>query len=93
VNIDVLNAQTQLYQTRRDLAKARYDVIVKSLRLRQAAGRLQPAAIGAAKAAGAQNSAPSKGAATGCGVARGSLRIGPDARHSGQDIKGPAARS
>jgi outer membrane protein len=48
VNIDVLNAQTQLYQTRRDLAKARYDVIVNSLRLRQAAGRLQPAAIGAA---------------------------------------------
>ncbi|MET0348468.1 MAG: TolC family outer membrane protein, partial [Rhizobacter sp.] len=45
VNIDVLNAQTQLYQTRRDLAKARYDVIVNSLRLRQAAGQLQPGAI------------------------------------------------
>ena len=48
VNIDVLNAQTQLYQTRRDLAKARYDVIVNSLRLRQAAGQLQPGAISAA---------------------------------------------
>ena len=48
VNIDVLNAQTQLYQTRRDLARARYDVIVNSLRLRQAAGVLQPGAIAAA---------------------------------------------
>ena len=36
VNIDVLNAQTQLFQTQRDLSKARYDVLVGSLRLRQA---------------------------------------------------------
>ena len=43
VNIDVLNAQTQLYQTRRDLARARYDVLVNSLRLRQASGVLAPA--------------------------------------------------
>ncbi len=42
VNIDVLNAQTQLFQTQRDLAKARYDVLVGSLRLRQAAGQLSP---------------------------------------------------
>jgi outer membrane protein len=48
VNLDVLNAQTQLYSTQRDLAKARYDVIVNSLRLRQAAGQLQPADISAA---------------------------------------------
>jgi outer membrane protein len=40
VNLDVLNAQTQLYTTRRDLAKARYDVLVNSLKLRQAAGTL-----------------------------------------------------
>ena len=40
VNIDVLNAQTQLYQTQRDLARARYDVLLGSLRLRQAAGRV-----------------------------------------------------
>jgi len=38
VNLDVLNAQTQLFQTRRDLARARYDVLLGSLRLRQAAG-------------------------------------------------------
>lgn len=42
VNLDVLNAQTQLFSTRRDLAKARYDVLVGSLRLRQAAGLLKP---------------------------------------------------
>jgi outer membrane protein len=40
VNIDVLNAQTQLFQTQRDLFKARYDVLVGSLRLRQASGQL-----------------------------------------------------
>lgn len=48
VNLDVLNAQTQLFNTRRDLARARYDVIVNSLRLRQAAGQLRPEDITAA---------------------------------------------
>lgn len=42
VNLDVLNAQSQLVDTQRDLAKARYDVIVTSLKLRQASGLLQP---------------------------------------------------
>jgi outer membrane protein len=42
VNIDVLNAQTQLFLTRRDLSKARYDVLVNGLKLRQAAGVLRP---------------------------------------------------
>ena len=42
VNIDVLNAQTQLFQTQRDLAKARYDVILNRLKLRQASGVLTP---------------------------------------------------
>ena len=40
VNLDVLNAQTQLFQTRRDLARARYDVLLGTLRLRQAAGQV-----------------------------------------------------
>ena len=40
INIDVLNSQSQLYQTKRDLAKARYDVLVGQLKLRQAAGVL-----------------------------------------------------
>jgi len=46
VNLDVLNAQTQLFSTRRDLAKARYDVLVNSLRLRQASGQLKPEDVG-----------------------------------------------
>jgi len=40
INIDVLNAQSQLFQTRRDLAQARYNVLLGSLKLRQAAGTL-----------------------------------------------------
>jgi outer membrane protein len=45
VNLDVLNAQTQLFSTQRDLAKARYDVLVGGLRLRQASGQLAPTDI------------------------------------------------
>jgi outer membrane protein len=40
VNLDVLNAQFQLYTTQRDLATARYAYLVGSLKLRQAAGTL-----------------------------------------------------
>ena len=40
INIDVLNSQSQLFQTKRDLAKARYDVLVGGLKLRQANGTL-----------------------------------------------------
>ena len=47
VNLDVLNAQTQLFSTKRDLAKARYDVLLGSLRLRQAAGQLKPEDVAA----------------------------------------------
>jgi outer membrane protein len=50
VNLDVLNAQTQLFNTQRDLSRARYDVLVASLRLRQAAGTLQPTDVNALSA-------------------------------------------
>ncbi|MBL8447872.1 MAG: TolC family protein, partial [Zoogloeaceae bacterium] len=40
INIDVLNAQTQLADARRQLAKARYDTLVAQLRLKAAAGTL-----------------------------------------------------
>ena len=40
INIDVLNSQSQLYQTKRDLAQARYNVLLGDLRLRQASGTL-----------------------------------------------------
>lgn len=42
INIDVLNAQSQLFQTKRDLAVARYNVLVGQLRLKQAGGVLKP---------------------------------------------------
>ena len=42
INIDVLNSQSQLFQTKRDLAKARYDVLIGGLKLRQANGTLTP---------------------------------------------------
>ena len=41
INIDVLNAQSQLYDTKAKLAKARYDVLVGGLKLRQAVGTLK----------------------------------------------------
>ena len=47
VNLDVLNAQFQLFTTQRDLAKARYDVLVGGLRLRQASGQLLPTDVDA----------------------------------------------
>ena len=40
INIDVLNAQTQLFQTKRDLSQARYNVLLGQLRLKQASGKL-----------------------------------------------------
>lgn len=40
INIDVLNSQSQLYDTKAKLAKARYDVLVGGLKLRQANGTL-----------------------------------------------------
>jgi outer membrane protein len=42
INIDVLNSQSQLYQTKRDLAQARYNVLMGALKLRQANGTLKP---------------------------------------------------
>ena len=42
INIDVLNSQSQLFQTKRDLAQSRYNVLIGHLRLRQANGTLTP---------------------------------------------------
>jgi outer membrane protein TolC len=43
VNLDVLNAQQQLFAQRRDLAKARFEFLIDSLRLKQLAGSLSEA--------------------------------------------------
>jgi outer membrane protein len=40
INIDVLNAQRQLFSTQRDLAIARYDVLKSKLQLLSATGTL-----------------------------------------------------
>lgn len=40
INLDVLNAQQQLYTAQRDLAQARYNYLLSYLRLRNAAGTL-----------------------------------------------------
>lgn len=50
INIDVLNAQSQLFQTKRDLAVARYNVLLGTLKLRQAAGTLSQQDIEAVNA-------------------------------------------
>ena len=41
INIDVLNAQQQVFSTRRDLAVARYNVILNHLRLKAGSGTLR----------------------------------------------------
>lgn len=46
INKDVLDAQTQLASTQKDLYKARYDVIVGSVKLRQASGTLKAEDLG-----------------------------------------------
>lgn len=43
INIDVLNAQSQLFDTRQKLAKARLDTLIAQLRLKSAAGSLSEA--------------------------------------------------
>ena len=50
INIDVLNAQQQLFTTLRDLSKARYDTIVSSFRLKAAAGGLKEEDVAAINA-------------------------------------------
>jgi outer membrane protein len=40
INLDVLNAVQQVFSTKRDLAKSRYDTIISGFKLKQAAGNL-----------------------------------------------------
>jgi outer membrane protein len=44
-NLDVLNAQQQLFSTRRDLYQAQYDYLLSQLRLKQAVGSLGEEAL------------------------------------------------
>ena len=47
INIDVLNAEEDLYGSRRDLAQARYALLLEGLKLKAAAGELTESDIGA----------------------------------------------
>lgn len=78
VNIDVLNAEQQVYVTQRTLARARYDTLMHGLRLKAAAGILEEADLvainsllmrpeAAAAAAAAAPPGPSTGARTHAG--------------------------
>ncbi|MBP8215947.1 MAG: TolC family protein, partial [Propionivibrio sp.] len=40
INIDVLNAENQVYVTKRDLAKARFDTLLAQLKLKASVGAL-----------------------------------------------------
>ena len=40
VNVEVLDAETQLFNTQRDLKKARYDFLINGLKLQSAVGEL-----------------------------------------------------
>ncbi|MET3917473.1 outer membrane protein [Variovorax sp. OAS795] len=55
INIDVLNSQSQLFQTKRDLAQARYNVLLGNLKLRQANGTLTVEDMNAINATLAKN--------------------------------------
>lgn len=50
INIDVLNAQSQLFDTQQKLAKARLDTLIAQLRLKAAAGTLAEADLAAINA-------------------------------------------
>lgn len=45
INLDLLNAQQQLYTSQRDLAQARYNYLISLLRLRAGAGTLDESAV------------------------------------------------
>ena len=45
INLDLLNAQSQLFTAQRDLAQARYSYLVGLMRLRAASGTLAPDAV------------------------------------------------
>ena len=45
INIDILNAERQLYTAKRDLIKARYDTLIQGLKLKAAVGTLTEADV------------------------------------------------
>ncbi|HZH08128.1 MAG TPA: TolC family outer membrane protein, partial [Lautropia sp.] len=72
INVDVLNAQQQLFSTLRDLARARYDVLLNDLRLRSIAGALVPADVAAVNSLLSPPTERNFPTVTGPGAVRGS---------------------
>ncbi|MBS0342052.1 MAG: TolC family outer membrane protein [Proteobacteria bacterium] len=96
INIDVLNSQSQLYQTRRDLAAARYNVLVGNLKLRQANGTLnegdlQPinSSLAAPGSAGASASPDQPSAATQSPIAPAPAQVAPPAGVTPPPVRPP----
>jgi len=83
INVDVLNAQQQVFSTLRDLARARYDVLLNELRLKAVAGGLtgeDVAAINALLSPPAERNFPTvtaPGAVRGAGTAPGATPGAP----------------
>jgi outer membrane protein len=65
--VDVVAAERSLYQSKRDFSRARYDYIIETLRLKKAAGSLQPDDLTAANSwlvGSAGSATPSAAAST-----------------------------
>jgi outer membrane protein len=100
INIDVLNAAQQLFSTQRDLARARYDVLLNGLRLRNTAGDLSESDIALVNAllevprppAPAAPAAGAPGTGTGTGTAPTMPGVNPGAPAGGTPGLAPPAR-
>jgi len=83
INVDVLNAQQQVFSTLRDLARARYDVLLNELRLKAVAGELtgeDVASVNALLSPPAERNFPTvtaPGAVRGAGTAPGATPGAP----------------
>ncbi len=103
INVDVLNAQQQLFTTRRDLSKARYDTILAGLKLKASAGSLkeediemingllsEPVVVPEPAAPAALSNAPASSGAT-APAKPTTTSPGPSASDTKPAMKAPAA--
>ncbi len=91
INIDVLNSQSQLFQTKRDLAVARYNVLVGNLRLKQATGILAPPDLQPIDATLVRNGGPANSPASAAQQSTSPSRR-PEAPQSVQSTMPPQTR-
>lgn len=92
INLDVLNAQQQLYTAQRDLAQARYSYLISYLRLRFAAGTLNAEdlhTVAGYFVAGARSPALSEAALPARVMAKASMPAAPGAAPIAAPIAAP----